>query len=254
MDATDRWYVKNNRSLYSTLRYNTQKFPLLQDFLPRDVLDVDFSDKNHISGQLGAGMEFEKFDFIAKAASYKPGKDNNDNAWVFGAESTILPLDGLKVELSGLAAVNYDDTALKTNPYAAGVNVDYKIHLTDNLILKPFVGFDFCYDSFSEESSWEVGGGTYLYFRGEDFLESHRFLDYDDVIPVGMSLAFNYSNLEQLNVLVSLFELADRDSLVPNLRGFVQFEGADLTGDDPALAFMVHLEYNIKKKVMPYIS
>jgi hypothetical protein len=254
MDVTDRFYYQQNQALWRTDRYNIEKFPLLRGRLNRDIVDVDF--RENISGILAAGAEFEKFGFTVKAASYLNGRDNNDNAWLFGADLEVAPIEQLKIDLSGFAAMNYDKTDVGENPISAGTMMEYQLPLSDEIIFTPFVGFDFAYDTASEEKFWEFGAGLMLYTRGYDTRTSSRVLDYDDVIPIGVSLAMNINKTSRLNMILSWFDPPGRDSLIPNFGGFLQFELANLleVGNDTMdIAVLAQLEYSINGKITPYI-
>ena len=259
MDAGDRFYYKQNKALWKTDRYNIEQFPLLKNRLIRDSVDIDY--RGNVSGSLGLGAEYERFSATLKTASYLKGRDNNNNAWLLGADFEIVPIDQFKVELTGFAAFNYDkEAAFNDNPVALGVSLEYQLPFNDSIILVPFAGFDFEYQTIAEENSWEAGAGVLLYTRGYDTLTSSRLLDYDDVIPVGASVAMNINENSRMNVVVSWFDPAGPDSLLPNFGGFLQFELANLldqkddtlgTGMDYAV--LAQLEYNIGNKISPYI-
>jgi hypothetical protein len=254
MDASDRFYYEQNQALWRTARYNIENFPLLRGRLNRDIVDVDF--RGNVSGILAAGAEFEKFGFTVKAASYLNGRDNNHNAWLFGADLEVVPLEQLKIDLSGFAAMNYDKTDVGENPISAGTIVEYQLPLSDELILSPFVGFDFAYDTALKEKFWEFGAGLMFYTRGYDTRTSSRVLDFDDVIPIGASLAMNLNKTSRLNMVLSWFDPAGRDSLIPNFGGFLQFELANLLevgSDTMDIAVLAQLEYTINGKITPYI-
>nr|AGS51671.1 hypothetical protein [uncultured bacterium contig00026] len=253
MDAGDRFYYSRNQALWRTDRYNIQNLPILGNRITRDALDVDY--RNNISGILAGGVEFERFGGTLKAASYLKGIDNNDNAWLIGADFEIVPFDNFKIDITSLFGFNYEKTPLGKNPVSFGIAAEYRLPFTDNLILTPFAGFDFFYDTVSEESEWELGAGVMLYTRGFDERVSYRVLDYDNVIPVGASLGMNINHDSQMNIMLSWFDPPGRDSLIENFGGFLQLELANLLGseEDMDFAILTQLEYAIMEKFTPYL-
>jgi hypothetical protein len=265
MDAGDRIYYKYSQALWKTERYNIQDFPLLKNRIVRDMLDIDYRDD--ISGILAAGAEFERFGFTVKAASRFPARgtteaeSNIENAWLFGLDAEVVPFENFKIDLTGFAGINYDKVPAsaandKKNPLNAGLNAEYRIPLTDEIILAPFLGFDFSYETVAEETEWEFGAGTMLYTRGYDTRESSRVLDYANVIPVGASLGMSMNHNQRLDMMFSWFDPAGRDSLIENFGGFLQFElGNMLNVDNDVLdyAVLAQLEYSINGKITPYV-
>ena len=257
MDVDDRFYYARSqtRALWHTDRYNIQSFPLLENRLERELIDIDFNSIRHISGILAGGAEFERFGFTLKAASHQRGSDNVHNAWLFGADFEAVPFDHLKIDTTVMAAINYDKVLERENPIAFGTLVEYQVPVTDEIIITPFAGFDFMYDTESGDSGWELGAGLMFYTRGFDTRTSYRILDYDNVIPIGASLGMNINEDSKMNLVMSWFDPAGRDSLIENFGGFLQLEIADLLGQehDPDFAILAHLEYNIQDKVTPFI-
>jgi len=275
MDAGDRFYYKRNQALWRTERYNIQDFPLLKNRVVRDMLDIDY--RNDISGILAGGAEFERFGFTLKAASRFPARgateaaSNTENAWLVGVDAEVVPVENFKIGLTGFMGINYDKVPAsgennKKNPLNFGIDAEYRIPLSDNIILAPFLGYDFNYDTVTEikddgdivtrETEWEFGAGIMLYTRGYDTRESSRVLDYDNVIPVGASLAMSMNHNSRLDMMLSWFDPAGRDSLIENFGGFIQFElGNMLNVEDDVLdyAVLAQIEYNIKGKVTPYL-
>ena len=254
MDTDDRFYYRENLTLWRADRYNIQKLPILGNRLNRDFLDVDFRDQ--ISGILAAGAEFERVGFSFKAASHLNGYENEDNAWVFGADAEIVPVNFLKIDISGLAAVNYNKTALNENPVSAGAMVQYQIPVTDEIIAVPYAGIDFLYKQIAEETEWELGAGIFLYTRGFDTRASYRVLDYDDIIPIGASLGMNINQDYRTNLMLSWFDPAGRNSLIKNFGGFFQIEmGLEPGGSAETIDFAVlaQFEYSIDQKITPYL-
>ncbi len=256
MDTDDRWYIKKEYALYYKTRYNKLSLPLLGSQLSRDVVDPDYSDL--VSGQIGFGFESSKFTALAKAASLYEGRDNDNNAWLFGLDTNIYPINDVSVKAQFMASVNCEDD-LDSEPLAAGLSADYKIPLVGNIVLKPFVGADLFADrkDFSSTKTWELGGGTYLYFRGEDYLANHKDVDYDEIIPVGLSASANlYKEGDKSiksNIIFSAFELADKKALIPNLGYFVELEMLNVGSHDMHTAVAGQVEYLIAKKVLPYL-
>ena len=263
IDARDRYYYRSStRALWFADRYNIQKLPLLQGKLIREYVDDDYRSLEDISGNIAAGAEFDWFSVAVKAASNKNGYENDANAWLLGADIDLVPLENLKLGFSSLAGFNYDKAPLRTsspnfgrNPVDFGLLAEYRLFLSDTLILSPFTGIDFSYDTVSEESKWEFGAGVFLYTRGYDFLASSRMLDWDEVIPAGASLSMNMNQDSGMNMVLSWFEPAGPDSPLPNFGGFLQLELGDLTGKGtgPDYAVLAQAEYSINGKFIPYI-
>jgi len=254
MDVNDRFYYSINQALWRNDRYNIQNFPILGNRMNRDMTDVDY--RSNISGILAGGVEFDKFGATFKAASHRRGAENDDNAWLFGADIEAVPMDYLKIDFSALAGVNYDKTTLGENPVGLGVSAQYQLPLSDQFILTPYAGFDFMYETVSEETEWELGAGVLLYTRGFDNLVSYRVLDFDDVIPIGASLGMNINNNSRMNVMLSWFDPPGRDSLIENFGGFLQLEMGNVLGEEGGtfdFAVLTQLEYMIQEKITPYI-
>ncbi|MCL2443226.1 MAG: hypothetical protein FWD13_07150 [Treponema sp.] len=255
MDANDRFYYRDIPpddepfSLWSEERYNIQQFPLLRKRLQRDAVDADYT----ISGILAAGAEFEKFNFTVKAASFNIGYENTNNAWLFGADAEIVPIENLKIDASALVGINYDKE-VGENPLAFGAAVRYQLPLSEKFILTPYLGFDFLYDTSGGDVQWELGAGVALYTRGLDERVSYRVLDFDDVIPIGASFGVNIDHNSNINLVLSWFDPAGRDSLIENFGGFLQLEIANLLsqGDSMDFALLAQFEYIINGKFTPY--
>jgi hypothetical protein len=261
MDVNDRWYYRRSstRALWHTERYNIQNLPLLKEKIVRDYIDADY--RTQISGILAAGMEFNKFSAAVKAASHKSGLENTDNAWLFGADIEVIPVENFRIALTGLTGMNYEKalingTPLGTNPMDGGISIEYRIPLSDRYFLTPKAGFDYTMDTISKKSGWEMGAGVLLNTRGYDTLVSSRILDWDDVIPVGFSASMNMNQDNGLNAIVSWFEPAGPDAMLPNFGGFLQLELANLfevNNSKSAFAALAQLEYMIAGKFTPYI-
>ena len=272
MDAEKRIdYIAGNprwRTFFLPERYNIQDFPLLKNRINRDMLDVDY--RNDISGILAGGVEFERFAFTLKTASRFQARgtteatSNTENAWLFGVDADVVPIDNLKINFTGFAGVNYDKVPLKDvnnpnngkNPLSLGLLGEYQLPVSDQLIVVPFTGFELNYDAIAKETEWEFGVGTMLYTRGFDTRESSRVLDYDNVIPIGASFAMSLNQKSRLDMMFSWFDPAGRDSLIENFGGFFQFElGNILNVENDVLdyALLAQLEYSINGKLTPYV-
>ncbi|MDR0290463.1 MAG: hypothetical protein LBI06_05970 [Treponema sp.] len=263
MDAIEnRWYIGQSQSLdnptapaaWRNQRYNIQNLPILKGKIERNYVDDDY--RNHISGMLALGAEFEWLSAAIKVASNQSGQNNNDNAWLLGADIEAVPIENLLFTLTGFVGFNYEKTAVGKNPLSLGASVEYRLPLSDRYFLTPRVGFDFAMDTAAEESEWELGAGVLFHTRGYDFLVSSRVLDWDNVIPVGASAFVNLNQDNGFNIMVSWFEPAGSDSMLPNFGGFLQIEVANLleaNNSKSALAALAQVEYMIAGKFTPYI-
>jgi len=253
MDVGDRWYYREAFALWRTDRYNIQQLPLLKNRIVRDYVDDDY--RGAISGELAVGVEFNWISAALKTASAKNGIENNDNAWLIGADVEVIPIKNLRLGLTGFGGFNYENNDGK-NPFNFGILVEYQLPLSDRYILTPRLGFDFAMDTITEENEWEMGGGFLFHTRGYDNVASSRLLDWDEVIPIGASLFINMDNNSHLNMMLSWFEPAGADSMLPNFGGFLQLELANLLGMDGSsvsFAVLTQLEYIIAGKFTPYI-
>jgi hypothetical protein len=191
-----------------------------------------------------------------KVASYKSGRENTENAWLIGADVELIPIKDLKVGLTGFAGFNYEKTEVKENPANFGISAEYRLPLSDRYFLTPKAGFDFAMDTASGDTEWEVGAGVLFHTRGYDFLTSSRVLDWDDIIPVGGSLFMNLNQGNGFNAMLSFFEPAGPDSMLPNFGGFLQLELANLfeaNDEKSAFGVLAQLEYLIAGNFTPYI-
>ena len=255
MDVSDRWYYRRSatRALWHTERYNIQQFPLLREKIARDHLDDDY--RGSISGMLALGAEFDSFNAAIKAASHKNGSENNDNAWLFGADAEILLADHLLISLTGFAGINFEKSSVGKNPLSLGASIEYMMEFSERYILTPQIGFDFTMDTVTSESEWEASAGFVFNTRGYELVSS-RILDWDEVIPIGASLSFSLTNDSTLSAMFSWFEPAGKDSMIPNFGGFIQLELANLLSANntvSAFAVLAQLEYLIVEKFTPYI-
>ena len=268
MDARDRWYYRGaTRALWFSERYNIQDLPLLKKKLVRDYTDDDF--RNDISGILAFGAEFDWFSVILKTASNKSGLENEDNAWLVGADIEVVPLENFKIDLTGFAGFNYekvtrnvgnpvtgDIVPMERNPVNFGVSAQYRLSLSDRFYLTPKAGFDFGMDTVTNNYGWEVGAGVLFHTRGHDSIASSRLLDWAEVIPVGASVSMNMNDDNGMNMIVSMFEPAGPDSLLPYFGGFLQLELANLLGANNSVysfGLLAQVEYMIAEMFTPYI-
>jgi hypothetical protein len=254
MDVGDRWYYRRNFALWRSERYNIQDLPLLRRRLTRDLVDDDY--RETVSGSLALGAEFERFNAAVKAASNKWAEQNTDNAWLFGLDFEVVPIDKLRMTGTGFMGSNYDKTSIGKNPLNFGLLTEYQLPLSEELILTPFFGFDYAYDTVWEDSAWELGGGLMFYSRGFEKRVSYRILDWDDVIPIGASIGMNINNDSHMNIVLSWFDPAGPDSLLPNFGGFLQIELADILDkkeESMDFAILGQFEYNIGGKFTPYV-
>jgi len=259
IDAGDRWYIRRaaTRALWTDQRYNIQNFPLLKGRLVRNYIDDDY--RSDISGMLALGAEFNWLSVALKAASYKNGQDNNDNAWLVGADIDLVPVQNLKFGLTSFAGINYDKT---TDPALGGRNpadfqlsAEYRLPFSDRYVLTPKAGFDFFNDTVTGKSAWELSAGALFYTRGADYLTSSRLLDWDNLIPVGASASVGINDQNNVCAMLSWFDPAGPDAMLPNFGGFLQLELADLLGkkSGPDFAVLAQLEYLLAQTFTPYI-
>jgi len=225
--------------------------PLNQNLVSVGSLEIP------VTGMLSAGADFEKVSFAVKGGAKGTWKTNTDDAWIGGADLTVKPVKGLALSLSGLAAMNYGESAGSSNPLSAGAGIEYLIGFTDKVALKPFAGYDFKYDTVSEKSAWEAGGGVFLFWRGSEYKTTHSEIhQWNKKFPVGLSLSANTNQDQYTTVVCSLFEETGSEALVPNLGGFIEFEALNIgavTGLDSAMGAAGQIEYLINKKVKPYL-
>jgi hypothetical protein len=260
MDVNDRWYYRRSstRALWHTERYNIQNFPILKNRIVRDYVDDDY--RGAISGDLAIGAEFNWISAALKTASAKNGRENNDNAWLVGADVEVVPIENLRFGLTGFAGFNYEkntgETTAGKNPVNFGILAEYRLPFSDRYILTPRLGFDFAMDTIAEENEWELGAGVLFHTRGYENITSSRVLDWDEVIPIGASLFMNINKDSHINLMLSFFEPAGPDSMLPNFGGFLQLELSNLLGKDnstSAFGILTQLEYMIAGKFTPYI-
>jgi len=266
----------------------------------RDLVNLNRREVS-IAGNLSAGMNTENFDLTLKAGSWKNGRENIDNSWLGGVDFTLRPDLSNTIKLSFLGAINYgvvdlsgdggipdgedsstkrdkndpmaDPRSLVENPLAVGLGYDYRIDLPRRMVLRPYAGFDFIYETKSKEYDWEAGGGLQLYFRGTNSqfkrntsIGGARIGDVG--IPAALMLGANVNKDGIINGVVS-FNEDPRSSSIPRFGGFLLAEFMNIGGKDYAVksnggatttsyndflwAGMVQLEYLLHDRIMPYI-
>ena len=247
-----------------------------------------------IAGNLSVGMKAELFDLMFKVASWKTAEENIDNGWVFGADFTLRPNFTNLINLSLFTAVNYDTVtrrnanedrdpvndpmadpdALKETPIAAGLGYEYRINLPGRMVIKPYVGADFIWETESNEYKYEIGGGLQWFFRGTGVgLKRDARIGGISIsaseIPAALMFGFNVDNNGIVNGIISMNE-DPRYSLIPGLGGFLNLELMNITGkeysapdssssnqrkiyNDFLWGVMVQVEYMLNEKIMPYV-
>jgi hypothetical protein len=265
-----------------------------------------------IAGNLSLGMKTEIFDLALKIGAWRSGftKDppdpndpdgirkpvpNDTNGWIFGADFSIRPDLSNTINFSFLSAVNYgtvvirnkssdeelkdplpDPHALEENPIAFGLGYEYRINLPDRMVLKPYAGVDFIYETKSGEYDWEIGGGLQWFFRGTgaQFKRNTKIggVTLGDVeIPAALIVGVNVDKSGIVNAVIS-FNENPRTSPIPKFGGFFDIELMNIAGKEfktlhyvgggefePAnynyllCAAAVQLEYLLHDKIMPYV-
>jgi len=196
--------------------------------------------------------------------------DNEESDAVWGQTAAVAPVDDLNDENAYAVSVEFDVKAVENlsltgqatvakdyamDVMAFGVQGGYEISLTDDISVKPIVGFDMKIDNDAEESRYEVGGGVQLKTPGtwDDNKDNKVFPDDDnddfDKVYSGVSIGINYGNnaldtiateisgvdtlipddKAVLNLVISAYEDSGDDGLLPMLGYTVVFELADLT-------------------------
>ncbi|MDR2575125.1 MAG: hypothetical protein LBC52_01635 [Treponema sp.] len=249
-----------------------------------------------IAGNLSAGMKTEIFDLALKAGAWKTASENDKNAWIAGLDFSIRPDLSNTVNFSFLSAVNYgtvtilnksddsplgdpspDPTALEENPMAFGLGYEYRINLPNRMVIKPYAGVDFIYETKSGEYDWEIGGGIQWFFRGTgaQFKRNTKIggIALGDVeIPAALIIGMNVDKRGIVNAIIS-FNEDPRTSPIPRFGGFFDIELMNIAGkeftslyydgdvsafvqkdyNDFLWASMVQLEYLLHDKIMPYV-
>ena len=258
----------------------------------RDLVHLDRREVE-IAGNLSAGMKTEIFDLTLKGGSWKTASANDKNAWIGGLDFSMRPNLTNAINFSFLSAINYgrvtilnksddseladplpDPTALEENPIALGLGYEYRINLPKRMVIKPYVGFDFIYETKSGEYDFEVGGGLQWFFRGTgaQFKRNTKIggVTLGDVeIPAALILGMNVDKKGIVNAVIS-FNENPRTSPIRNFGGFFDIEFMNIAGkeftsvhydggfslkeyNDFLCAAVIQLEYLITDKMMPYV-
>ena len=263
--------------------------PGITGLLSRDIVHLNRREVV-IAGNLSAGIKTEIFDLSLKAGSWiraepdpnanPPHQGNTGNAWVAGLDFSWRPDFSNFINFSMMAAVNYDRVtvqegdplanpdALRENPIAFGLGYEYRFALPRRMVLRPYLGFDFIYETENNEYNFEIGGGLQFFHRGAGavFKRNTKLggLQIGDVeIPAALFIGANVSRHGLVNAVIS-FNENPQTSPWGNLGGFFQFELMNIGGkefiapdgnsyNDFLWAGIIQLEYLITPKIMPYI-
>jgi len=253
--------------------------PGITGLLSRDIVHLNRREVV-IAGNLSAGMTGEIFDFSLKVGSWLKAEDNTENAWVAGGDVSWRPDLAQRINFSLLAATNYatvavenndplsNPSALKENPLALGLGYEYRINLPNRMVLRPYAGIDFIYETESNENNFEVGGGLQWFFRGTGsaFKRNTKIggLQIGDVdIPAALVAGANVDKNGLVNMVIS-FNEDPRASPLPNVGGYLQVELMNMSGkeyrapdgknyNDFLWAGIMQVEYLVSPKIMPYI-
>lgn len=252
---------------------------------------IDNKDPN-VDGPDGYGSSNSPY---TSSASIKRGKAyqklNEGNAGALQLDVTLSPIENLELSMSGMTTFNYKkaydsrrDGADRQNENinwgnlgsakdirAFGAEATYSIS-TSKGVIAPYAGIDFNYadgrtrtyykdgvqTTDDADSQLEVGGGFAWYPRGADAKAGHESLDFwGRQFPIGCSVGVNTDNHGVASLVVSAFEKADENALIPNLGGFVEFEWvnfAEQDGGDSRFFAAAQLEYMIKTETKSGLS
>jgi hypothetical protein len=233
-----------------------------------------------VAGNLFGGIRGEDFDLTLKTGSWLKAEENTLNSWVAGADFTWRPDMSNLINFSLLTAANYgkvtmskDDpmanpSALAENPIAAGLGYEYRIELPGNMVIRPYAGFDFIYETTSDEYNFEFGGGLQWFLRGTNASLKRNDkvggVSFGDVaLPAAFVMGLNVDKNGFMNAIVS-FNEDPRSSPLPNLGGYIQAEFMNINGNEYLapdgnyynefmFAGIGQIEYLVTDKVMPYI-
>jgi len=247
-----------------------------------------------IAGNLSAGINLELLDLIFKIASWKIAERNEDNSWIAGFDAVFRPNCFHTINFSFLGAINYgiitvhkqdyqnnpdgegsvvndpmvNREALTENPLAFGLSYDYRWVLPGQMVMKPYIGADFIYETKTNEYDWEIGGGLQWSFRGTSAQNKRntrigglRLGDKDNLVGFIMGMNMNKDGIA--NAIIS-FNEDPQSSLIRNFGGFFQFELLNITGknylapnnliySDFLWAGIIQVEYLLHKNIMPYV-
>jgi hypothetical protein len=241
-----------------------------------------------IAGNVSAGLKSEIFDVVLKAGSWKIAESNTVNSWIGGGDVFIRPDFVQLFKFSFLAAVNYetitrkggygnqepnedpsaDVHALEENPLAFGFGYEYRINLPKRMVMKPYAGIDFIWETKSGGYDYEIGGGLQWFFRGTGaaFKRNAKIgnVQIGDVeIPAAFVIGANVNKNGVVNAVVS-FNEDPRSSPLPKTGGWLQVELLNISGkeftaingqtyNDFLWAGIAQIEYQLTAKVMPYV-
>jgi len=253
--------------------------PGITGLLSRDIVHLNRREVV-IAGNVSAGLKTEIFDVALKAGSWLKAEDNTENAWVAGVDFSWRPDLAQSIKFSFLAAANYgevsvenndplsDPKALQENPFALGLGYEYRISLPNRMVLRPYAGVDFIYETQTNEYNIEIGGGLQWFFRGTSaaFKRNTKMggLQIGDVeIPAAFVVGANVDKNGFVNMVIS-FNENPRSSLLPNVGGFLHVEMMNISGkeyrapdgknyNDFLWAGIVQVEYLVSPKIMPYV-
>ena len=263
--------------------------PGITGLLGRDIVHLNRREVV-IAGNLSAGMKGEIFDFGLKAGSWFKAEENAKNSWVAGGDVSWRPDLSQLINFTMLTAVNYgtvtvengdplaDPAALEENPLALGLGYEYRINFPNRMVVKPYAGIDFIYETRSNEFNFEIGGGLQWYFRGtssafkrnsaiggrsiqESSITTGHFGDVE--IPAAFVIGANVDKNGLVNMVISFNEDPNASPL-PNVGGYLQAELMNIGGkeyrapnnvyyNDFLWAGIIQIEYLIHRKIMPYV-
>ena len=261
--------------------------PGITSVINRDIVHLNRREVE-IAGNISAGMRGEIFDFDLKGGSWKKAEENTLNSWVFGADASWRPDLSQLINFSFLTAANYgtvtrrggvanqdtvtdplsDPQAMSENPLALGLGYEYRINLLNRMVIKPYAGIDFIYESKSDRYNAEFGGGLQWFFRGTGAafkrnatIGGVRIGDVE--IPAAFVAGMNVDKNGFCNAIIS-FNEDPRSSPLPKTGGWLQVELMNLSGreftaadnrkySDFLWAGIVQIEYLLHSKIMPYV-
>ena len=255
--------------------------------LSRDIIHLNRREVA-LAGNFSIGMTTEIFEVLLKAGTWKKAEENTGNSWVAGGDLSWRPDLSQAINFSMLAAVNYgkvsmnkndpmsNPEALVQNPLAFGFGYEYRFDLPKRMVIKPYAGIDFIWETKVNEYNFEFGGGLQWFFRGtnasynrNDKIGGINLGDVD--IPAAMILGINVDKNGFMNAVIS-FNEDPKSSPLRNVGGFLQAEFMNITGkeyivkykyegnsyhtrtfDEFMFAGIIQLEYLINGKFMPYL-
>jgi hypothetical protein len=277
----ERGAIDKNSMFLPLFHFNSHYNPNgvgISSIIGRDLVNLNRREVE-IAGNVSFGMKAETFDLVLKTGSWKTGEENVENSWIGGGDFIWRPDLVNQLSFSLLGAVNYgtvdnkkdamaDPKALIENPVAVGLGYEYRIDLPKGMVIKPYVGVDFVYETNSNSYDFEVGGGLQWFLRGTgaQFKRNTKTggVTIGDVeLPAAFILGVNVNKDLICNAIIS-FNESPHFSPIPNFGGFLMVEMMNIAGkeytasdgityNDFLYAGVIQLEYLIGKKVMPYI-